>query len=75
MATDIGHPEPVTLSRTLEAKSISNVVYLTKYVTNKLREYIKKINDNTLTKEEVAEIILDWVAERLAGREEGSVFV
>jgi phosphopantothenoylcysteine decarboxylase/phosphopantothenate--cysteine ligase len=28
-----------------------------------------------LTKEEVAEIIMDWVAERLTGRKEGSVFV
>jgi phosphopantothenoylcysteine decarboxylase/phosphopantothenate--cysteine ligase len=28
-----------------------------------------------LTKEEVAERVLDWVAERLAGRKEGSVFV
>jgi saccharopine dehydrogenase-like NADP-dependent oxidoreductase len=53
-ACHVGHPEPVTLSRTLKAKSISNVMYLTKYFTNTLRDYIEKIASKQLTEAEVA---------------------
>lgn len=50
----IGHPESVTLSRTLKANSISNVMYLTKYLTDQLRTYVAKIKAKQLTDFEVA---------------------
>ena len=53
-ACHIGHPEPVTLSRTLKARTISNVMYLTKYFTDELRDYVKQIEAKKLTETEVA---------------------
>jgi len=53
-ACHVGHPEPVTLSRTLKAKSISNVTYLTKLATNRIRGYIKKIEAGEMSENEVA---------------------
>lgn len=53
-ACHIGHPEPVTLSRTLKARSISNVMYLTKYITNQLREYLRRIEAQEMAETDVA---------------------
>jgi saccharopine dehydrogenase-like NADP-dependent oxidoreductase len=53
-ACHVGHPEPVTLSRTLEAKTIANVMYLTKFFTDELREYLNKIESGQVTEAEVA---------------------
>jgi len=53
-ACHIGHPEPITLPRTLSVKSVSNVMYLPKYVIDRLRGYIQKIKEKTMTKVEVA---------------------
>jgi saccharopine dehydrogenase-like NADP-dependent oxidoreductase len=53
-ACHVGHPEPVTLSRTLKANYISNVMYLTKLATNRVRGYIRKIEAGTMTENEVA---------------------
>lgn len=54
----IGHPEPVTLPRTLKAKNVSNVMYLGETVTNITRKYSNKINNKELTISEAA-IALD----------------
>ena len=48
----IGHPEPVTLSRTIKANAISNVMYIGEMATNVVREYSKKIQDKELSIEE-----------------------
>jgi saccharopine dehydrogenase-like NADP-dependent oxidoreductase len=53
-ACHIGHPEPVTLSRTLKAKTISNHMFLTKRLTAELRDYIGQIEKGQLTVEDVA---------------------
>ncbi|MHA1131227.1 MAG: saccharopine dehydrogenase family protein, partial [Candidatus Helarchaeota archaeon] len=53
-ACHVGHPEPVTLSRSLKAKSISNVMYLTKFFTNELRDYLKQIETGQASEAEVA---------------------
>lgn len=45
----IGHPEPVTLPRTLKVNSVSNLMYLGKTVTEVLRKYTQQISDNALT--------------------------
>ncbi|MHA2287521.1 MAG: saccharopine dehydrogenase family protein [Promethearchaeota archaeon] len=45
----IGHPEPVTLPRTLNVNSVSNLMYLGKTVTNVVRKYTHQIADNALT--------------------------
>ncbi len=48
-ACHVGHPEPLTLSRTLKARSIANVMYLGKRLTDILRDYVKKIVDKQIT--------------------------
>ncbi|HUX99009.1 MAG TPA: saccharopine dehydrogenase NADP-binding domain-containing protein [Candidatus Deferrimicrobium sp.] len=58
-ACHIGHPEPVTLSRTLKAKNISNQMFLTKRLTTELRNYIGQIEKGQMTAEEVAIAIED----------------
>ncbi len=45
----IGHPEPVTLCRTLKANSISCQMFLTEFLTNQIRKYVKKISAGDLT--------------------------
>lgn len=50
----IGHPEPVTLPRTIKAKSISNVMYIGETATDITRKFSQKIKDKELTIEEAA---------------------
>ena len=50
----IGHPEPVTLPRTLKAKSISNVIYFGEDAIDITRKYSQKLKDKELTIEEAA---------------------
>ena len=50
----IGHPEPVTLPRTIKAKAISNQMFLTQGVTKLLRDYAKRISENQLSMTEAA---------------------
>jgi len=50
----IGHPEPVTLCRTLKAKSISCQMFLTEYLTNQIRKYVEKISAGDQTIAEAA---------------------
>lgn len=54
----IGHPEPVTLPRTIKAKTISNQMFLTEGLTKKLRDYTKRISENQLTITD-ADILID----------------
>lgn len=56
-ACHIGHPEPITLSRTLKAKSISSIMYLTSYFTDELRKYMRKLEAKQLSEAEVTFII------------------
>lgn len=51
-ACNIGHPEPVTLPRTIKAKSVSNVMYIGETATDATRKYSQKIKDTELTIEE-----------------------
>lgn len=51
-ACHIGHPEPVTLPRTIKAKSISNVMYIGETATDITRKYSQKIKEKELTIEE-----------------------
>lgn len=53
-AVHIGHPEPVMLSRTIKANSISNLMLFGKTVTNEIRKYARKIENNKLTVTEAA---------------------
>jgi saccharopine dehydrogenase-like NADP-dependent oxidoreductase len=48
----IGHPEPVTLPRTIKANSISNVMYIGETATDVTRKYSQKIKNKELTIEE-----------------------
>jgi saccharopine dehydrogenase-like NADP-dependent oxidoreductase len=50
----IGHPEPVTLPRTLKAKTISNLMYLGKTITKIVRKYAKMITTKEWTIEDAA---------------------
>jgi len=51
-ACNIGHPEPVTLPRTIKAKSVSNVMYIGETATDATRKYSQKIKNKELTIEE-----------------------
>ncbi len=51
----IGHPEPVMLSRTIKAKSITNQLYLSKRATEIMRDFVHKIENKELTIEKAAE--------------------
>jgi len=50
----IGHPEPVTLPRVLKAKSVSNLMYMGKTVTDIIRKYTQKILNKELTLNEAS---------------------
>jgi len=50
----IGHPEPVTLPRTLKAKKISNLMYLGKTITKIVRKYAKMITNKEWTIDDAA---------------------
>ncbi|MHA2008094.1 MAG: saccharopine dehydrogenase family protein [Promethearchaeota archaeon] len=45
----IGHPEPVTLPRVLNANSVSNLMYMGESLTNIIRNYTQKIISKELT--------------------------
>ncbi|TFG15853.1 MAG: hypothetical protein EU535_00420 [Promethearchaeota archaeon] len=51
-ACHIGHPEPVTLPRTIKANSISNVMYIGETATDITRKYSQKIKNKELSIEE-----------------------
>ena len=51
-ACHIGHPEPVTLPRTVKARTISNVMYIGETATDIARKYSQKIKDNEITIED-----------------------
>lgn len=53
-ACHIGHPEPVTLARTIKARSISNIMYIGETFTGFVREYSQKIRENKITIEQAA---------------------
>lgn len=53
-ACHIGHPEPLTLPRTLRAKTISNVMFFGRNYTEVLRNYAKKIGAKEMTVQEAA---------------------
>ena len=53
-ACHIGHPEPVTLPRTIRAKSVSNVMYIGETFTDYLREYRKKILEKKISIQKAA---------------------
>jgi saccharopine dehydrogenase-like NADP-dependent oxidoreductase len=48
-ACHIGHPEPVTLPRTINAKTISNVMYIGETATEILRGYREKLRNNEIS--------------------------
>ncbi|MFX1532467.1 MAG: saccharopine dehydrogenase C-terminal domain-containing protein, partial [Promethearchaeota archaeon] len=50
----IGHPEPVTLPRVLKVKSVSNLMYMGKKVTEIIRKYTQKINNQELSVSEAS---------------------
>jgi len=50
----IGHPEPVTLPRVLNANSVSNLMYMGKIITDVVRKYTQQISDNVLTVSEAS---------------------
>lgn len=70
-ACHIGHPEPVTLPRTIKAKTISNIMYLSKFITNELRSYIERIERGEATENEIAieieETLNKWWVKILLG--------
>jgi saccharopine dehydrogenase-like NADP-dependent oxidoreductase len=51
-ACHIGHPEPVTLPRTIKANTISNVMYIGETATDITRKYSQKIKKKELSIEE-----------------------
>ena len=53
-ACHIGHPEPVTLPRTIKALTISNVMYVGETLTGLLRNYRAKILKNQMSIEAAA---------------------
>ncbi|MFX0167693.1 MAG: saccharopine dehydrogenase family protein [Promethearchaeota archaeon] len=50
----IGHPEPVTLPRTLKANTVSNIMYIGETATEITRKYSQQIKSKKLTIEEAA---------------------
>jgi len=50
----IGHPEPVTLPRVLNANSVSNLMYMGKTLTNIIRKYTQQISNKELTVSEAS---------------------
>jgi len=53
-ACHIGHPEPVTLPRTIKANTICNLCYMGKTFTDTVREYRKKIINKEVTIQDAA---------------------
>ncbi|MFX1444509.1 MAG: saccharopine dehydrogenase family protein [Promethearchaeota archaeon] len=51
-ACNIGHPEPITLPRTIKVKSVSNVMYIGETATEITRKYSQKVKDKELTIED-----------------------
>ena len=51
-AAHIGHPEPVTLCRTINANSISNQMFLGKKATEIVRNFAKQLVNNSITMKE-----------------------
>lgn len=45
----IGHPEPVTLSRVIKAKSVSNLMFEGKTATDIIRKYTNKISNKEIS--------------------------
>ena len=45
----LGHPEPVTLSRVIKAKSVSNVMYIGRLATEMVRKFSQQIANKELT--------------------------
>lgn len=45
----IGHPEPVTLPRVINANSVSNLMYMGKTITDIIRKYTYQISNKELT--------------------------
>jgi saccharopine dehydrogenase-like NADP-dependent oxidoreductase len=45
----IGHPEPVTLPRVLNANSVSNLMYMGKTITNITRKFTQKISNKEIS--------------------------
>ncbi len=60
----IGHPEPVTLPRVIKAKSVSNLMYMGKTVTDIVRKYTQKIINKELTVTEASIKFFDELRER-----------
>jgi len=50
----IGHPEPVTLPRVLNANSVSNLMYMGKTITDIVRKYTQQITNKELTVSEAS---------------------
>ena len=50
----IGHPEPVTLPRVLNANSVSNLMYMGKTITNVVRKYTQQILDMEISVSEAS---------------------
>ncbi|MFW9877274.1 MAG: saccharopine dehydrogenase family protein [Candidatus Thorarchaeota archaeon] len=50
----IGHPEPVTLPRVLNTKSVSNLMYMGKSLTDIIRKYTQQISNNELSVSEAS---------------------
>ncbi len=50
----IGHPEPVTLPRVLNANSVSNLMYMGKTITEIIRKYTQQISKKELTVSEAS---------------------
>jgi saccharopine dehydrogenase-like NADP-dependent oxidoreductase len=50
----IGHPEPVTLPRVLNANSVSNLMYMGKTITDIVRSYTEKISKKDISVSEAS---------------------
>jgi len=57
-ACHIGHPEPVTLPRTIKAKSISNVMYIGETATDITRKYSQMLQELKVVNEKGLELRL-----------------
>ena len=66
-ACHIGHPEPVTLPRTIKANTICNLCYMGKTFTDTVREYRKKIIEKEISIQD-ATIALEDEIKRLLKR-------
>ncbi|MFX1452520.1 MAG: saccharopine dehydrogenase family protein, partial [Promethearchaeota archaeon] len=65
-AVHIGHPEPITLPRSIKANSISNVMFIGKTATEVVRDYSSKIRNNEISINHAA-IKLNEELERVQG--------